>query len=155
MCFTPLQCAPARLRTHDDVITPCLSQHVGDQFGRDGRSRLVLLVLPRIGEMRHDRGDPPGRGDLARVDHDTELEQRRVDHPCAGVHDVDVIVSYGFLDLDLALPRGRLCDLGLGEGDPEAVTIRRQEPTRARDVLSRNSDLPFSDQLRQFRVTRP
>lgn len=102
------------------MITPRLPQHVGDELGRDRRPTLILLILPRIGEMGHDRGDPPRTGDLARVDHDAQLEERGVDHPRAGVHDVDVVVADGFLDLDFRLSRGGLGDLGFGQRDPEA-----------------------------------
>lgn len=91
----------SRHRTHDNMITPSLPQHVGDQLGRDRRPALILLVLPSIREMGHDGCHPPRARDLAGVDHDTQLEQGGVDHPGASVHDVDVVVTDGFLDLDL------------------------------------------------------
>jgi len=53
--------------THDDVVTSRRDQHVGDELGGDGRSGLVLLVLPSIEEVRDDGCDPLGRCDLLSV----------------------------------------------------------------------------------------
>lgn len=69
--------------THNDVIAPSFSEHVGDQLGRDGCPRLVLFVLSSVREMGHDSGDSACRGDLelvrvccfAVVDHVQENER--------------------------------------------------------------------------------
>jgi hypothetical protein len=42
----------ARNEAHNDVLNAGAHEHVGDQLGRDGRPRLVFLVLPRVGEVR-------------------------------------------------------------------------------------------------------
>jgi hypothetical protein len=76
----PLSAPPVLAVTHDHMITPSFPQHVGDQLGGDRGPRLVLLILPGIREMRYDGGDSSGRSDLASVDHDTEFEQRSIDH---------------------------------------------------------------------------
>lgn len=54
----------------DHMVAAGRLQHVGDQFGRDGRARFVLLVLSRVGEVRYHGGDASSRGRLASVDHD-------------------------------------------------------------------------------------
>jgi hypothetical protein len=66
-------------KTHNDMVTSCLSQHVGNQLGRNRGSTLILLVLSCVHEVRDDSGDPSCRGDLAGVDHDAELHQGGVD----------------------------------------------------------------------------
>ena len=38
----------------DDVVSARHRQHVGHEFGGDGRARLVLLVLTRVREARDD-----------------------------------------------------------------------------------------------------
>ena len=63
----------------DDVVAAGRLQHVGDQLGRDGRARLVLLVLARVGEVGDDGRDAPRRGRLARRDDDQQLHDVVVD----------------------------------------------------------------------------
>lgn len=63
----------------DDVIAPGRLQHVGYQLGRDGRSRLVLLVLSGVREVGNHGRDAAGRGRFAGVDHDEELHEAVVD----------------------------------------------------------------------------
>ena len=59
----------------DDVVAPGRLQHVGHELGRDGRARLVLLVLPRVREVWDHGGDAAGRRCLAGVDHDQQLHE--------------------------------------------------------------------------------
>lgn len=47
-------------QTHDDVVASRRDQHVGDELGGNGRSRLVLLVLPGVKEVRDDGRNPLG-----------------------------------------------------------------------------------------------
>jgi hypothetical protein len=54
-------------------------QHIRNQLRRDGRPRLVLLVLSRIGEVRDHSCDAARAGGFARVDHDEELHKAVVD----------------------------------------------------------------------------
>ena len=63
----------------DDVVAAGRLQHVGGELGRDGRARLVLLVLARVGEVGDDGGDAACRCRFAGVDHDHELHQAVVD----------------------------------------------------------------------------
>ena len=63
----------------DDVVAAGRLQHVRDELGRDGRARLVLLVLARVREVGDDGGDAARRGRLAGVDHDEELHEAVVD----------------------------------------------------------------------------
>jgi hypothetical protein len=55
------------------VIASSRLQHIGNKLRRDRRPRLILLVLPRIWEVRDDLCDAPSAGGLARVDHDEEF----------------------------------------------------------------------------------
>ena len=70
----------ARVQIHgDDVVAAGRLQHVGGEFGSDGRARLVLFVLARVGEVGDDGRDAPRRGGFAGVDHDHELHEAVVD----------------------------------------------------------------------------
>lgn len=61
--------------TYDHMVTTRIFEHASNELGRYRRARLVLLVLPRVGEMGDDSRDPSGRGNLAGVDQDEELHQ--------------------------------------------------------------------------------
>lgn len=63
----------------DDVVAAGRLQHVGDELGRDGRAALVLLVLPRVGEVGDHGRDAPRRGRAAGVDHDEQLHKSVID----------------------------------------------------------------------------
>ena len=54
-------------------------KHVGHQFGCDGRTRLVLLVLAGVGKVRKNGSDATCRRSLTCVDHDQELHESIVD----------------------------------------------------------------------------
>lgn len=54
-------------------------EHVRNQFGRDGRTALVFLVLPSIWEVWNYSGDSSRRGSSAGMDHDQQLHQSIVD----------------------------------------------------------------------------
>lgn len=50
-----------RVQIHrDDMVAPGRLQHIGHQLRRDGRPALVLLVLPRVGEVRDHGRDASG-----------------------------------------------------------------------------------------------
>lgn len=63
----------------DNMVAAGSLQHVRDELGGYGRATLVLLVLPRIREIRDDGGDSPGAGGSAGVDHDEKLHEAIVD----------------------------------------------------------------------------
>ncbi len=63
----------------DDMIAPGRLQHIGNELRRDGRPGLVLLVLPRVWEIRDHSCDAASACCFARVDHDEELHQAIVD----------------------------------------------------------------------------
>ena len=70
--------------------------------------------------MRQDSRHPPGRSNLASMNHDAKFQQVGVDGTGTRVHDIHVVVSDGFLNLDFAFPRWCLGDLSLGQGNTEA-----------------------------------
>lgn len=61
--------------THNDVVTSGLLDHGSNELSRDRSTRLVLLVLSGIGEVRDDGGDASSRSDLASMDEDKELHE--------------------------------------------------------------------------------
>lgn len=63
----------------DDVVAARRLQHVGHELGGDGRARLVLFVLARVGEVGDHGGDAPRGGGAAGVDDDEELHEAVVD----------------------------------------------------------------------------
>lgn len=63
----------------DDVVAARRLQHVGHEFRRDGRARLVLFVLARVGEVGDHGGDAPRGGGAAGVDDDEEFHEAVVD----------------------------------------------------------------------------
>lgn len=110
--------------THDNMVAPGLLKHVGDEFGSDGCSTLVLLVLASVGKEGQDGCDPLRARDFAGVDHDAKLHERGVDLPAAGVDDVHVVFSHRLDDSDMALADPAFRHLGAAEWDSEPV--RRQ-----------------------------
>jgi hypothetical protein len=107
--------------TYHNVVAPRLLQHVGDQFGGDRRPTLIFLVLTRIGKERDDGGDPFRTGNLAGVDHDTELHESSVDLAAAGVDDINVILPDGLCDAHVRFPNTGFRDCGPGDGNAETV----------------------------------
>lgn len=105
--------------THDDVVAATFLDHVGDELGGDRRAVLVLLVLSCIGEQRDDGGDPLRAGDLARMDHNAQLDQGRVDRAAvvraAAVDDVHVALPYRLHEPHGRLPNAVAGDDGLGQ----------------------------------------
>lgn len=70
----------ARVQIHrDNMVAPCDLQHVGDELRRDGRARLVFLVLARVGEVRNYGGDAAGGRGFTRVDYYEEFHEAVVD----------------------------------------------------------------------------
>ena len=100
------------------MIATALLQHIRYQFRRNRSATLVLLVLPGIREERDDGGDPLGARNLARMDHNTKLDQRVVDRIAVGgtarVDDVHVAFADGLHELDGGLPDCIASDDGLG-----------------------------------------
>lgn len=83
----------------DDMLTTSSLQHVCDQFGRDWRSALVLLVLSRIREVGKHSRNPSCRCGLASVDHDQKLHQPIVDFSWGGgLQNEHILISNTFTD---------------------------------------------------------
>lgn len=94
----------------DNVIAASNDEHVRDELGCDGRSRLVFLVYARVGEAGHDGGDAARGGGLARGDEDEELHEVVVDVAASGLEDEDVLLAHGLADLHARLAIGELLD---------------------------------------------
>ena len=104
-----------RMQIHSQhTIGSCRRDQVSDQLRRDRDPRLVLPVLPRISEVRQNRGNPLGTRAPSRIHHDEELEQivgrreRRLDDENIAAANV-LVDSYGDLAIaeaiDIGLPR--------------------------------------------------
>ena len=63
----------------DDMVAPRGLQHIGHEFGCDGRARLVFFVLAGIWKVRDHGCDAACGGGLAGVDHDEEFHESVVD----------------------------------------------------------------------------
>ena len=113
-----------RWETHDNVVASRLLEHVGHQLCGYRRSTLVLFVLTCVGEERDDGGNSLCAGDLAGVDHDTELHQRGVDLAAAGVDDINVILADGLCDANVGFANAGFRDCGSGHGYAETVWER-------------------------------
>lgn len=57
----------------DHVVASSSLKHVGHQFGCDGCTRLVFLVLAGVREVRKNGSDAACRCSFASVDHDQKL----------------------------------------------------------------------------------
>ena len=152
----------------DDVVTSSGLEHVGHQAGGDGGTRLVLLVLARVGEVGQDGRDTARRGRLAGVDHDEELHDAVVDlSGGGGLQDEDVFVADGFADCDGGFLVGVLEDEDAGEFYAESVASHsRVSDPYIGDLQSLHGDcaidvsrrvagayVPVGDELRELRVT--
>lgn len=89
--------------TYDDMVTARLLDHICHKFCSDGRSALVLLILPRIGKEWDHRSDPLCARNLASMDHDTKLHKRSIYRATASVDDVHIVLAHGLLDPYLGL----------------------------------------------------
>jgi hypothetical protein len=63
----------------DHMVAASSLEHVRHQFGGDGRTRLVLLVLACIRKVRQNGSDSTCRRSLTCVDHDQKLHKSIVD----------------------------------------------------------------------------
>src|SRR5438034_5003466 len=91
---------------------------VREEARRDRHARLVLLVAPAVGVVRHDGGDAAGRGALERVEHDQKLHDRVADRRAdERLHDVDVVLARVLVDLDEDVVVGKFSDVGVAERD--------------------------------------
>ncbi len=94
---------------------------VGDEPGRDRLARPRLAVLPRVRVPRNDRGNPLGRGQLGRLDHDQQLHQVPIDWLATGLDEEDVGAADRFFEAAVGLPVRKRPDRDLAELDAEAL----------------------------------
>ena len=105
----------------NDVITSRDDQHVGNKFGRNGRTRLVLLVHTGIRKTRNDCRDATRRSGFTGRDEDEEFHQVIVDVVASRLDDEDVFLAngFGYFDIDLAV--GKLLGHAWSEGYSKPV----------------------------------
>ena len=105
------------------MVTSRLLKHVGDQFGGNRRSTLILFVLTRIREEGDNGGDSFRARDLAGVNHDAKLHEGRVDLATAGVYDINVILTDRLCDANVRLSNPGFRDRGSGNGYAETAGV--------------------------------
>src|SRR5438552_1060152 len=104
----------------EEAIRAGHPDEVREEARGDRDARLVLLVAPPVGVVRHDRGDATGGRALEGVEHDEELHDR-VAHrwPHERLHDEDVVLAGVLLDLDEDVVVRELEHVDLAERDLE------------------------------------
>ena len=100
---------------------PAVDQEIGHQLGGDGHPGRHLAVLAGIAEIGDDRGDPPGRGPLHRVDHEQEFHQVVVGGRTGGLDQENVPAPDIVGDFHPDLPVTEGADHGLPQGQGEVV----------------------------------
>ena len=119
-----------RVQVHrQDPVGARRGQEVGHQLGGDGDARLVLLVLPRVAEVRHHRGDARRRGAPERVEQDQELHHVVVDRRARRLNHEDVGAPDVLVDLAVVLAVGEVVERELAQGE---IPGSRRSPARAR-----------------------
>lgn len=106
----------------DDMVAAGALQHVCDELRADGRARLVLLVLSRVGEVWHDGRDAAGRRGFAGFDDDEQLHQAVVELFAwlGRLQDEDVFVAHRFAHYDGGFLVGVFEDGHVEEVDAES-----------------------------------
>jgi len=77
------------------MITTRFLNHVGDKFGGNGRSALILLVLSGVGEKWNHSSDSFGARNFAGVDHDAQFHEGCIYRSASSGDDVDIILPHG------------------------------------------------------------
>ena len=85
------------------MITSRNGQHVGNEFGRNGRARLVLLVHTGIRKTGNNGSDATRRGSFTGRDEDEKFHQVVIDVAAARLDDEYVFFSNGFSYFDVDL----------------------------------------------------
>ena len=104
-----------------DTVGAGQLQHVGDEPRGDRLARLRLAVLARVREPRDDRGDPLGRCELRRLDHQQQLHQVLVDRLAARLHDEQVGAADRLVVAAVGLAVPERVQLDLAELDAELL----------------------------------
>ena len=92
-------------------------EHIGHQLGGDGIPALGLPILAGIAKIGDYRGNPPGGGPAAGVDHDEQLHQIVVDGVAGGLDQAHVGTANGFLQRNGNLSVGKGFDVALAHFD--------------------------------------
>jgi hypothetical protein len=111
--------------TYNDMIAPCLLNHIRYQLRRDGRPAFVFLILPGVWEERDNGRDSLRARNFARMYHDAQLHKGRVDLSTTRIDDVDIVLSNRLDDADTGLADSALGYYCFANGQAEAT--RRNE----------------------------
>ena len=95
--------------------------HVGHQLGGDGVPTLGFPVLTGIAKVRHDGGDPPGRGPAESVHHNEQLHQIVVNRVAGGLHHKHVTSADCLIDGYGDFAVSELFDLATAQGQAQLV----------------------------------
>lgn len=130
-------------------------EHVCNELGANWSSRLVLLVLAGIGEVRDNSGDPSGRGGAAGVDHDEQLHETIVDIAgSGGLKDEDILVSDGLANGNAGLAVGvveahRVSDVN---AESEAISAHHHLAAGSPEPMRCHLDIPTRNKSTELRV---
>ena len=118
-----------RVEVHrEDPVGARRGQEVGHELRRDRDARLVLLVLPRVTEVRQDRRDARGRGAAERVEQDQKLHDVVVDRRAGRLDHEDVGSAHVLVDLAVVLAVGEVVERQVARA---GCPGRRRSPGRA------------------------
>jgi len=88
------------MTTCNDMVTSSPLYHVGYEFGGNGSSALVFLVLAGIGKKWENSGDSFCTCNLACMDHYAEFHEGSIDGTTTGIDNVDIVFSYRLCNAD-------------------------------------------------------
>jgi hypothetical protein len=86
--------------------------HICHQLGGNRCSTFVLFILPRVRKVGDNRRNLLCTRDFARMYHNAELHEGRIDPPAPRVDDIHIMIAH------------RLCDANAGFADPAAGNLR-------------------------------
>ena len=86
-------------------------EHIRHKLGGDGVPGFGLAVLAGVAKVGDHRGDPPGGGPSAGVDHDQKLHKMVVDGLTGGLNQKNVGAADGLLQGNGSLSVGKLPDI--------------------------------------------
>lgn len=86
------------------MVAASNGKHVGDEFGRNGCSGLILLIMPCVWITWYNGGDSPRGGSFASGDEDEKFHEMVIGVGAAGLKNKDVFVTNRLADCDVQFP---------------------------------------------------
>ena len=103
----------------ENTMSTGSNDEVGDKFGGDGDTWLILSILARISVEWQDSRDSFGAGPSQGINHDEHLHQMLIRWWRSGLDNEDVLPTHVFLDLYECLSIGKRTHLTLTQGNIE------------------------------------